>query len=182
MKITRTEESSIGTLHFFGEDFFSVNLLDVPRKTGIIDIKDQLVIEKGIAEEEHKERRIITSSILEKAPFFKASALTMYFFHLRNDERGSFLREVEAAHEKYFLKGDPFGMAHLNLLDSDSSFLKKYPHMSLFKNWEEIYCFSTFFSEMPTLEGFNMSTSSVRRQSGYFPNQFWFCGIRQDIS
>lgn len=176
--VTRTEESSIGNLNFHGEDFFYVNLVDIPRERRLVDLVDQLVTKKRL---NSKERWIITRAILEKAPSFKAPTLTMYFFHLRADERGSILKDVEAAEEKYFLKGDPLAMAYLNLLDLDSSFVTKYPHMSLFKKEEEMYCFSTFISETAGLEGFNMSTSSVRRQSGYFPKQFWVSGIRQHI-
>lgn len=179
MEVTRQEESSIGTLKFFGEDFFLVYIRNIPRETNLIDLITGLVNDKNIKEPVKENMRNI---ILDKAPEIKAKELALFFFNPRpKSEGGSILSEIEAMYEGNGLKGDPLALAHLNILDKDNSFVKKYPHMSLFKKEEDSYCLGAYFSEVESIEGFNISVASNRRQSGYFPSQFWFCGVTEEI-
>lgn len=180
MKETRHEESLIGTLHFFGEDFFLVNLKNIPRERKMSDLVVDIIQQKDIQE---KERKLINPQILEKAPEFSEKNSILFFFHPRPKEsKDSFLSEILGFYEKYEIKGDPVSTAFMNLLDKDNSFAEKYPHMSLFESGKDLYCIANYVSKIKYMEGFNISTTAVSRLSGYFPNQFWFCGIRQDIS
>ena len=77
MKETRHEESLIGTLHFFGEDFFLVNLKNIPRERKMSDLVVDIIQQKDIQE---KERKLINPQILEKAPEFSEKNSILFFF------------------------------------------------------------------------------------------------------
>lgn len=172
MKVTRKEDSSLGTLFFCGEDFFYLRLKDIPRNERAFELLNKLINEKKINE---KERKIVLKSSLEAAPILESSDLLIYFFNPRpKDDRGSMLSEILSLYEGNILKGDPLSTIYLNLLDEDSSFVKKYPHMTIF---EDIYYLSFKFSETETIKGLNITSSTFRKTSGYFPQEFWFCGI-----
>lgn len=175
MDTTRIENSSVGTLYFCGEDFFFVRFKHIPREKKLLQLTKELISTKKIFDQD---RRIIDENILDKAPEIKSKDILLSFFNPRpKKEGGSILSEIEFGYEKYLLKGDPLAMIYLNLLDKEDSFVKKYPHISLFSIEKEMYDLSAEFSDMPTIEGFNITTASVRRTSGYFPGKFWFCGI-----
>jgi hypothetical protein len=180
MHTTRKEDFSFGEICFCGENFFSVELTGVPREKKIIELTQELIEKKKILE---PERRIVTESILLKAEEIQEKNLTFYFFNPTRpiDERGSNLSEIEAMYIANEMKGDPFALIYLNLLDEDNAFSKKYPSMSLYENNSDMYCFSSYFSNMASLEGLNITSTSVRRQSGYFPQPFWFCGIDEKV-
>ncbi len=178
LKSTKTEISSVGTLNFYGENFFSVKL-NISREKDLNQLVDELIDRKKISQ---PERRIMSRNILDKALKMRSKDLTLYFFNpMPKDKRGSSLLEIESLYKEFNLKGDPVAMVCLDLLDEDFSFVKKIPHMSLFKNEGDAFCFSSFFSKIPSIEGFNITATSVRRQSGYFPSKFWFCGVINEI-
>lgn len=175
---TRIEISSVGTLYFCGEDIFFVKLEDIPREKELLQLTKELIEKKEITD---PDRRIINEYILNKAPKIESTKLSLFFFNPRaKDEGGSFLREIVSLYEEYSLKGDPLAMLYLNLLDKNNSFVKNYPHLSLFSIEKEMYSMSLQFSDIPTIEGVNIATSSARRTSGYFPKEFWFVGITKE--
>ncbi len=175
MEIIKEEESSIGRLYFTGEDSFYVNLVNIPRDRRLIELTDTIIDVKRI---EAPERKMITKGMLEKAPEFTTTDLSLFFFNPRANDMGSILSEIEALYKSYVLKGDPTALAYLNILDGDNTFIQKYPSMSLFSIDEEMYSLSSHVSVTKSIEGLNITTASCRKTSGYSPQEFWFCGIK----
>lgn len=170
--------SSVGTLYFYGENLFFVKLRGIPRDKKLLQLTKELIDERRILE---PYRIIINENILDKAPEIKSTNLALFFFNPKaKDERGSNLSEIEAMYIANQLKGDPLALTYLSLLDKDNTFIKKYPSISLYENDNEFYSLSFIFSEMPSIEGLNIATTSARRQSGYFPKDFWFSGIVEE--
>lgn len=178
MKITKTEIYSFGKVVFYGEDLFSIDLINVPREKKMLELVSDLVNKKEIKE---PERKILNQKVMSFSSPFLSKNTTLFFFKPRpRDGMGNPVKEIADLYLANSLKGDPIALSYLNILDKDSSFIKSYPHFSLFEYDKDTFYVSYHFSRTQTIEGTNIN-SGASRLSSYFPPDFWFCGIDKNI-